>query len=219
MQKVIHSGPSLGRLSLTGWLLALRLSDAAALFVHQRQRSARSHSAVRQPLKPSAPPGAPRSAVRTRRGSRFPRLPAPLCLCRVATLLRLPAASVRTLSRRVAPLLLGTSAGSQTSQLRSNGAVYAASPARTPTAGLDLRLCVPAHRAGIHAGVLGRFRGAAGAQATHVAPASGCLCDALTKTRTDVNICGKLAGEREEMRQKVNCRSGGIAQLWPCGTQ
>lgn len=45
---------------------------------------------------------------------------------------------------------------------------------------------------------------------------SGCLCDALMKTRTDVNICGKLAGKGEEMRRKVNCRSRGIAPRLSC---
>lgn len=44
----------------------------------------------------------------------------------------------------------------------------------------------------------------------------GGLCDALMETRTDVNICGKLAGKREEMRQKVNGSSRGIAQLLSC---
>lgn len=55
-------------------------------------------------------------------------------------------------------------------------------------------------------GAPGRSRGAAAAQAARVA------CDAFTETRTDVNICGKLAGKREEMRRKVNCGSRGIAQ-------
>lgn len=59
----------------------------------------------------------------------------------------------------------------QTFRIGSNSLIYTTSPAKSSTAELDLRLCASAHRAGIHAGALGRVRGAAGAQAMRVVAA------------------------------------------------